>query len=98
MVVVRLVILVPLIACVHPVVVLGLAGSVLLMPPVDLALHLDLASKGRIACLIDVAHAVGRQVLETARLCVVALHMHNSVAAAALQYFLQQFCVSISKV
>lgn len=56
MVVMRLVVLVPFIAGVHSVEVLGLAGSVLVMPPVHLRVQLQFASKRSVASIIHVTH------------------------------------------
>ena len=45
MVIMSLVVFIPLIAGVNPIVVFRLPRAVLLMPPIDLALHLYLPSK-----------------------------------------------------
>lgn len=75
-VVMGLVVLVPLVPSVHPVVVLRLPRSILLVPPVHLALHLDLPPKGSIPGFIDITHAVGCKGLETSRFRIVTLQRY----------------------
>jgi len=78
-VVVRLVVLVPLVPGVHPVVVLGLAGAVLLVPPVHFGLHLHLPAKGGVPLLVDVPHGVGSCRLEAHRVHIASLQIARTM-------------------
>ena len=78
MVVMCLIVLVPFITGVHSVVILRLPGPILLMPPVDFALHLDLSSERGISGLIDITHTPGSKRLEPPGFRVIALHPSGS--------------------